>query len=151
MIKHEPKKPKCKTKKGLDTNGIGYDAEVLVKKKLWTFGYKVRHIAFGYDLLVNEKIRVEVKTGKMRQAKKGAYWNIMTPTHQDYDILAIVLTHPIRNLILFYTKKVVDEQLKRHKNQYGVIVSKENGRIDLGEKSPYKVFGKPRAVKELTK
>lgn len=143
---NEPKKPICKTKKGKETDGIGFDAEVLVKEKLWRYGYRVRHITVPYDLLVNDRIRVEVKTGKYRVSRRGiSYWNIMLPKHEDYyDILAVVLPQPISGpLFLFYT---INEVKKLFGDKDGISISASSRsssreRLRVGTKSVKKVFG----------
>ena len=146
----EPKKPNCKTKRGRETDGVGYRAEVLLKEKLWTYGYRVRHITVPYDLLVEDKIRVEVKTGKHRISKaKTSYWTIMLPyRHNYYDILAIVLPRPLsKPLFLFYT---IDEVEQLFGNKRGINLSDSSrstsrARIRIGRKSIKEVFGNPKS------
>lgn len=140
-------RPKTKTKRGNETNGVGYRSEVLVKEKLWKYGYSVRHILFGFDLLVDKKIRLEVKTGKYRVQKNGKlHWNIMYPHRDTYDVLAIVFPQPIsKPLVLFYTKEMID---KFFGGRFGTTMSENSEKIKMGIKSPYKVFGKPTQLQK---
>lgn len=146
------------TKKGLETDGLGYTAELLVKEKLWRFGYAVKHLTKTdkYDLLVEDTFRVEVKCGKFRTKKDGTFfWNIMNPYRGDYDVLAVVLPKPDHDdTVLFYKKSKVKSLVQNGKvGKYGMTFSTTGHKkwlIELGEKSPYAVFGFPSSKKLST-
>lgn len=140
------KKPVCLTQKGKETNGAGFDAEITVKNKLWRYGYHVEHKdnTNSYDLLVNNSKRVEVKTGKARFSKtKGIYWVIMLPYRGGYDVLAVLLKHPVLDdKILFFTKEKIELYFR---DKTSITFSEHNKkRMNIASKSPYHALGKPK-------
>ncbi len=156
----EIKKPNCTTEKGRLTNGAGFEAEEVVKKKLWSFGYSVKHDSYckHYDLLVDDKFKVEVKTSRIRYTKTGkASWNIMLPLHTcDYDVLAVVLPQFLGQPQIYYFRKdTVLAYFGKHKyfgwDKYGLTITPgtKHGDEVLSKAitSPYDVFGKPEKQK----
>lgn len=151
-LKYNPKKIISYNKKGKETDEAGYLAEIIVKKKLWRFGYAAKHLTKSseFDLLVKDEIRVEVKTGKPRLKKDGTFsWNIMNPYRNKYDVLAVVLPFPEdrKPLILFFTKEKINNLVNEKKiGEYGLTFSSTGHKkwlMGMGEKMPYKVFGEP--------
>ena len=144
----EAKKPICKKAKGWKTDGLGYDGEVVVKEKLWRYGYRVKQLSSSapFDLLVNDKIRVEVKSGKYRVSKTGiVFWNIGKPLYTDKcDVIAVVLFRPIEKpSVLFFNKDVFNNL---GKSEYSVTFStakRSRHKFEVGKLSPYDVLGKP--------
>ena len=62
-------------------NNDGFEAEEIVKKTLWRYGYSVKHLrGASFDLLVNNNINVEVKSSKFYLLKNGGYeWRFTSP------------------------------------------------------------------------
>jgi len=126
---------------------LGRESEQLVKEKLWKYGYSVKH--FGkqahFDLLVEDKYKVEVKSASPIINKNTIRWQITIPPphYVDYwDVQAYVFYQLIgKPKILFFTKEII---LKYFLNHTGIGFSTKNEEYwKLGNKSPYKVFGKP--------
>lgn len=71
----------------------GLEAEKIVQKHLWSHGYRVRNFSIyaPFDLLVNDKIRVEVKTAKLKhRSKAGSEWAISGLQPEKFDVLAFI-------------------------------------------------------------
>ena len=86
----------------------GKNREKLVQKQLWSHGYQVKDVSSfsHYDLLVDKKIKVEVKYAKKGVSKYVLYWVILFLNMNEFDVLAIVLDDPI-NLFsrIYYLKE----------------------------------------------
>jgi hypothetical protein len=83
---------------------FGTAAEKMVQKKLWSMGYTVRDYSnyLSFDLLVNDKYRVEVKYSSFKKLNKSRFgWNINGIKPKNHDVLAIVLKMPIDYKIFF--------------------------------------------------
>jgi hypothetical protein len=105
----------------------GRKAEIAVKEQLWRNGYSVKDVArvADYDLLVNDHIKVEVKSAEYKQLKKGLVWDIQQVRIKPNgaDILAIVLTTPLNDTMILYTKWSAN-----------VIKAFDNGGVMYGDK-----------------
>lgn len=134
---------------------LGLEAEIIVKNKLWRYGYNVKHFPWmsPFDLLVDDKYKVEVKCSSPKESvsKKNIYWSVYDIDYDKIDILAIVLFRKEkRPLILFYDEwriKALDVPL------YNIHFNQNNPwRIKIGTKSPYDVFGKPqKKIRQIIK
>jgi len=145
----EAKKPICKEVKGWKTKGLGYDGEVVVKEKLWRYGYRVKHLnsSSPFDLIVNDKIRVEVKSGKYRVSKTGmVFWNISKPFYLDKcDVVAVVLFRPIEKpSVLFFDKKVFNDLGRSETSVTFSTAKRSRYKLEAGKMSPYDILGNPR-------
>jgi hypothetical protein len=69
---------------------LGKEEEKLVKRKLWQRNYRVKDVSnySTFDLLVNNKVRVEVKSTSIFKRKN--YWSLGLDFTK-FDVLAIVL------------------------------------------------------------
>lgn len=155
----EAKRVIAKTEKGRKTVLAGYNAEVLVKEKLWRYGYRVQHLnsIASYDLLVNNKIKVEVRSSspKIDKVTGTIRWMIMFNKSNDlrFDVLVVVLFQPIGEpKILFYNKAEVLEFLyspsKAAYNKFfehKFSISKKEF-FEVGDSSPYKTIGRPNRL-----
>ncbi len=131
------------TEKGKQTKGMSYITEDLVKRKLWSYGYNVKH--FGkrnsFDLLVNDKIKVEVKTSKMR-INKNPSWAIMLNKCNEYDVMAVVLQLPINKYkIIYFDRKTIEDKVIA--KTVITINNKDDNILRYSKESPYDVLGKP--------
>lgn len=107
---------------------------ILVKQQLWRNGFSVRDvsIAMEYDLLVEKKIKVDVRTAETRQTKAGFYWLVhdVTIAPVKSDVLAVVIETPLRDLLIFYMK--VGKHVFKNLEDNKMIVSQkeqENGDV----------------------
>lgn len=86
----------------------GRKAEIAVKEQLWRNGYSVKDVGrvADYDLLVNDNIKVEVKSAEYRQLKSGLIWDIQQVRIKPNgaDVLAVVLKTPLEDEMILYTK-----------------------------------------------
>lgn len=123
----------------------GIDAEKLVQKKLWKFNYKVRTLGKSdYDLLVEEKIRVEVKSAKMQKSGSWTFsFGGKTPVDGYSDIHALVFMYPDESSKVAYIKThELAQVMRENKSRWGVTFRRTND--DPLKKSPYEVFGYPQ-------
>ena len=133
-----------RTKRGAETVGFGKLAEEVVQEKLWRFGYAVERQKhnFSFDLLVDEKFKVEVKASKLKYKSNGEIWWNVLLGGMNYDVLAVVLQMPLTEpLILFFSI----EEVKKFKGEKISQIFSQNNRELLENRSPYKVFGKPKS------
>lgn len=83
-------------------------AEIMVKEQLWRNGYSVKDMAryADYDLLINDNIKVEVKSAEYQQTQEGMYWKLrgLRIKPNSADILAAVVTTPLKDTLIFYVK-----------------------------------------------
>lgn len=129
----------------------GQIAEKEVKQKLWRFNYSVKSQVFkkrrdysrptqDFDLLIEESIRVEVKSTAM--SKKG-YWNFMVNNRYlaFVDYYAFVFIYPDKTTrIRFLDIKTVKDKMAR----YSISFKSPDDEVLI--KSPYKAFGKPKSL-----
>ena len=142
----------AKTEKGRKTKLQGYKAEVLVKEKLWRYGYKVQHknTVSPYDLLVSDTIKVEVRSSqpKVSESTGKVSWTVMFNRCSDirFDVLVVVLyQHIDEPLVLFYSKTFIKYVLKT--NFCSITFSdRHKDLLEAGEKSPYNLLGNPKKV-----
>jgi len=128
------------------SKNIGVEAEKLVQKKLWKFNYKVRSLGNSdYDLLVNGKIRVEVKCAKMQNSGSWTFsFGTKTPTDGYSDVHALVFVYPDETKKVVYIKTGDLAQIMReNKSKWGVTFRRTDE--PPISKSPYSVFGYPQA------
>jgi len=123
----------------------GKSAEILVKKHLWTFGFSVKDYSEicglnSFDLLVNKKYKIEVKTGKLNFNNTKSnynYWAFSGIKVKKFDILAIIaepIDKPyyinVNDLIkyFYYTK---DKYKKINKNDiYEINIKVKKSDLD---------------------
>lgn len=97
----------------LDPNTRGKQAEKIVKQNLWRRNYRVKDVSYagiGFDLLVEDKWRVEVKS------VSGS--TTISLKVDNFDVLAIVYIGPISNEILYLKEKSTLERLLKTGNIY---------------------------------
>lgn len=89
----------------------GRDAELLVKQQLWRNGYSVKDVCnvAPYDLLVDGKIRVEVKSAKATRNNKWKFIHLKMKPYS-MDVIAIVIYSDLGNGI--YYAKVSDKLIE---------------------------------------
>lgn len=137
-------------KRGIASQKRGYKGELLVKKKLWKFGYSVVHQPHPspFDLLVDNEIRLEVKTSMMKTRKnKTYYWHFGNiGKFEKHDIVALVRLFTEKQYDVLFIKKdvlfelcggktnilITDKFIEEHKN---VVFT-----------SPYQVLGRPKKL-----
>lgn len=88
---------------------IGTQAELYVKEKLWRNGFRVKDFSIlgyrnGFDLLINDRIRLEVKYSKCHWNKTWFYWDIHGVKPDNFDVLCVVLEVPIDGYKVYYLK-----------------------------------------------
>lgn len=100
----------------------GTQAELYVKERLWRSGYRVKDFSVlgyknGFDLLVNESIRVEVKNSKCHFTKSTFFWNVHQVKPEEFDVLCVVLDVPLEGYQIYYLKdkKLLKEFCKNDK------------------------------------
>lgn len=111
-----------------------------VQRQLWRNGYSVKSVSLytKYDLLVDEKIKVEVRGAKYKQTKTGIYWKFKNVTIEEANILAIVITTPLDDILIYYMR------ISKNKG----IVNGQDLKINTKElkalftDSPSKIFNK---------
>lgn len=131
--------------KGQKTVIRGNQAELIVQGKLWKYGYNVKKTPRGskgqpYDLLVNEKYGVEVKSAMLNGKNKWMFMgkHLLGADRGFIDIFAFVFFYPDESCKIRYMS--TDVLLKRKMKQTYYIVLNPNDK-DL-VKSPLKVFAK---------
>lgn len=87
------------------TNTDKQEAKIRVQKQLWRNGYSVKDVSrfIDYALLVNDDIKVEVKSAEFKHTKRGIEWRL-EGVKKGADILAVVLTTPMKDQLIFYAK-----------------------------------------------
>ena len=125
--------PKSNNEIGKRSVVAGLNGEIMVKEKLWKFNYRVKHLFRAeYDLLVNDNIRVEVKTSMM---KNGGKWNFNLPKIYKSDIIAFVFLYPDGNKEIRFME--TSKTFKEFGNRTYVTLTP---RIVFLEKSPLDIF-----------
>ena len=134
-----------RSKIGRENSLRGMAAEKLVQQKLWFYGYGVERFSrnCSFDLLVNGKIKVEVKSVKFIIEKNKISWRggigILCPSN--FDILAVVMFMPIsKPMVLFYTKKEAEKLFLT--NIY--FTNRKDKKLLMGIKKPRDVFGETK-------
>ncbi len=98
---------------------VGRRAELLVQKSLWSKNYRVKDVStlrMGYDLLVNDKYRVEVKSLRGQTTVKL--------DGEKFDILAVAVLTPIRDSIYYLkNKKDLNNMVAKNTNNLTKINS----------------------------
>lgn len=129
----------------------GAFAEKEVQKKLWKFNYSVKKknrtkfkewemAKQGFDLLVEEKIRVEVKSTVINKHNSWSFMvNFLSLEHVDF--YAFVFFYPDKSFKIRFLKI---KDLKNKMSEYAISFKSpdEEGLI----KSPYKAFGRPQTL-----
>ena len=116
------------------------NAAEIVQRQLWRNGYSVKSVSLytKYDLLVDEKIKVEVRGAKYKQTKTDIYWKFKNVTIEEANILAIVITTPLDDTLIYYIR------ISKNKG----IVNGQDLKINTKElkalftDSPSKIFNK---------
>lgn len=137
------------TENGIAKTLHGHLAEDFVKRYLWNYGYKVKHLPKNYpfDLWVDEKYRVEVKSA--RPNRYHGHWQIPNPLTRNtsvLDVLIIALFSDWENekpQLFFFDK---DACKKLFSSKSSVALKECDIRLSFGHPSPYKVFGKPKKL-----
>lgn len=82
------------------------NATELVQRQLWRNGHSAKNVsAFTrYNLLVNEDTKVEVKSAEYRQSKDGIYWQFKNVDNKNADVLAIVISTPLDDILIYYMR-----------------------------------------------
>lgn len=79
-----------------------------VQEQLWRNGYSVKDVSkyTEYNLLVNDQIKVEVKSSSQMQTLPTACWFVEGVKIQlnETNVLAIVIDTPFKDTLIFYTK-----------------------------------------------
>ena len=77
-----------------------------VKRRLWSNGYSAKDVSqfADYDLLVEGAIKVEVREAAYKQTKNGICWYLKNINTLKADILAIVITTPLDDVLVYYRK-----------------------------------------------
>ena len=119
--------------------GIGKEGELIVQKKLWQRNFRVKNVALftnhglHFDLLVNDKIRVEVKTVVKLPVKSNHYIDIRL---NEFDILAVVILDPFYSKVFFANK----EMLKKCKVKSMIEKGDNFNTISVNEKILKEIF-----------
>lgn len=122
-----------------------------IKRGLWMRGYSVKDVSrlgVGFDLLVEEKYRVEVKSSHIRG---GKHWGISNVLPGKFDVLAVVIEAPLSTRKEVYYLKDKATLADLIKNEVGeriktITITKE--RIEeYFTNRPQEVFGKPKRSK----
>ena len=138
----------------------GVIAEKLIQSKLWKYGYSVQKatvqnvikrkkytdsgLTIPYDFLVDNRIRLEVKSSKLYPAKKHAgRWEFQIDTN-DADVFAFVFWYPDGySVVRYITYKNLCSLLKKQgRKKNAENFSFKNPNDENLERSPYTVFGK---------
>jgi len=131
----------------------GLNAELFVQKKLWSYGYSVEKTPpnYPFDLLVNGKYKVEVKSGSYKTKKNNKlYWHIDSPTKfHIYNILAVVIKYPLNKKLIFYISKNNVKKVLGDKQQVMITDEKLSTMKDL-KFSPLELLGSPKDKEKLT-
>ena len=104
--------------------------EELVKRQLWRNSYSAKDVSkyTYYDLLVNDKIKVEVKRAWFEQSKDGIYWTLkdLMIKPEIADVLAIVITTQLEDFVIYYMK--INKRTLEQLNENKMIISKTDHR-----------------------
>jgi len=122
---------------------MGNAAESLVKKKLWTYGYKVIDVSKRqpYDMIVDERYKVEVKYSSFYAKDGRVYWELKNVNIKNFDVLAIVLQMPNSEFEIYYLKDL--PVLEKNDWLINAMILK-NYKF---QKNPRKVFiGEPKKI-----
>src|SRR3990167_8294729 len=114
----------------------GVFVELLVRKKLWSFGYKAKKSIEDNttDIIVNESIRVEVKSATLRGGWSFAFNNGKSFGYKN-DVYAFVFFFQDKSYeIRFMTKNNFDMYIKSRDHTNTVYFKSPNH--ELLEKSP---------------
>lgn len=134
-----------------NTVEMGNYTEEYVQKKLWRYGYSVKRMKRinPFDLLVNETIRVEVKSATYQLHEDGGYhWRVGKPLGDRFDVCAIVLLLPVgKPLIRYFTREEISKNIEDGAMSIHIIANSPD-EPKIGNKSPLKVLGKPYKSKE---
>lgn len=130
--------------KGIETVIRGQETEKLVQKKLWKYGYNVERMPAGhhkqpFDLLVNKKFRVDVKSHILKPNRKTWTFYLNRGIEKGkVDVYALVFLYPDG---LSQVRYITTETLLKTKfiKKYAISFGTED---ELLEKSPLKIFGK---------
>ena len=143
---------------------FGTKNEKLVQKKLWQYGYKVKHFGgakynSGFDLLVENTFKLEVKS---RTFKNFSFHFIGEPCDKDCIAYAwaFVFCYPDGTKQIRYAKtSELCEYLRNNPNSNkkllppGATMAQRillaNPNVAPLHKSPFKVFGKPKKVERV--
>lgn len=139
--------------KGYIQNIRGIKAELLVQEKLWRYGYGVERMPSiqktdprgqPYDLLVNKKYGVEVKSAMLRNRTWTFYGKHLLGADRGLiDVFAFVFFYPDDTYKVSYMK--VGAFLKRNMKKTYYVDLRPNDKDLI--KSPIMVFGKRRIAK----
>ncbi len=117
------KTDKSKTEYAKSRSGLGFKGEKLVKAKLEYLGHKVLHVRYHYDLLVDNKYRIEVKTAKCSPTPKGIKrWNVgIYSKKENSDFFIFVLMPLLSEEPIFIMNKTDIVLNENRKSQYSLV------------------------------
>lgn len=111
---------------------IGLLGEKVVQKKLWQRNYRVRNVSnfpvYGkhFDLIVNNKIKIEVKTIKDLPSKGRKYIHLRS---ENFDVLALVVLTRFNPVVFFADKKMLTlckaKPVEGDRGLYAISINKE--------------------------
>lgn len=82
--------------------------EKMVQEQLWRNGYSVKNVSkyTKYNLLVNDIIKVEVRSADFKQGKDSIVWVLenLSVKPVTVNVLAAVITTPMHDTLIFYCK-----------------------------------------------
>lgn len=147
----------------MPSNQIGYEGESVVKRKLWQYGFSVKHFGHSpyFDLLVNGEIKVEVKSCILNKNRFVAALGMgQHPCEENLksDIFAFVFFYPDgTNLVRYATPSNLCQYMKKERERKGITKLSPFNKTGVArnvlfrnpdtfplEKSPLKIFGKGR-------
>lgn len=130
----------------------GTNAEIVVQKKLWTFGYKAikptnNSKGTSFNLLIEGKIRVEVRSTVMKSDGK---WVFTFSPDDRADILALVFFYPDGHYLIRFAKwDIIKRDSKYHVSPRTKGTRSFKSPSDEGLfASPFKVFGYPQSKRK---
>lgn len=136
--------------KGDKTVRRGNDAELLVQSKLWRYGYNVKKLPNSskgqpYDLLVDEKYAVEVKSAMLVKKNRWTFFgkHLLGADLGNIDVFAFVFFYPDNSCKIRYMK-VRDLLNRKMKKTYYVVLNPNDKDLI---KSPLRVFDRLKIKK----
>jgi len=115
---------------------VGRRAELIVQKNLWRRNYRVKDVSrmkLGYDILVNEKYRVEIKS------MRGPSTTIKLDPSK-FDVFCVIALNDFRDFIYYLRDK---KDIKLFFRSTGVIALSTEIIKKHFTRKPQEVFGEP--------